>query len=60
MEGKVEEEEWKEEEWEEVEEREEEYSAPPTSQGCDFFPPSSSLHFFKFIEYCLDVRMFVQ
>ena len=24
------------------------------------FPLSSSLHFFKFIEHCLDVRMFVQ
>ena len=42
------------------EEEEEEDSAPSTSQGCDFFPLSSSLHFFKFIEHCLDVRMFVQ
>ena len=42
-----------------VEEKEQE-EAPSTSQCCDFFPFLSSLHFFKFIEYCLDVRMFVQ
>ena len=49
-----------EEEGEEDVEEQEEDSAPPTSQGCDFFPLSSSLHFFKFIEHCLDVRMFIQ
>ena len=49
------------EEGKEVEEQEEEEdSSPPTSQGCDFFPLSSSLHFFKFIKHCLDVRMFIQ
>ena len=49
-----------EEEREEVVEENEQEETPSTSQGCDFFPLLSSLHFFKFIEHCLDVRMFVQ
>ena len=43
---------------EEQEEKEEELMRMGRRSYC--FPLSSSLHFFKFIEHCLDVRMFVQ
>ena len=42
------------------EEEEEEEGEDGEEEGCGFSPLSSSLHFFKFIEHCLDVRMFVQ
>ena len=45
---------------EEDHEKEEEGEEKSRRRRSYCFSLSSSLHFFKFIEHCLDVRMFVQ